>query len=55
MRGRWASKPRKETRRAKKRKGIKEQRMKPPVDISRAIEALIGNEEQNGKSIKEQK
>ena len=37
-----------QVRRAKKKKGIKGSRTKPPAP-SRAIDALIGDEEQNGK------
>ena len=41
-----------QVRRAKKKKGIEEQRAKPPTP-TRATNALIGDEEQNGKEKKE--
>ena len=41
-------------RRVKKKKGIEAQRVKP-LTPSRAIDALIGDEEQNGKHKKEGK
>ena len=40
--------------RTKKKKGIKAQRAKPPTQ-TRAFDALIGDEEQNGKQKKEEK
>ena len=40
--------------REKSEKGTKTQRVKPPTP-NRAIDALIGGEEQNGKQRKEQK
>ena len=50
LRGRRASTPREETRRKNKRV-IKGQRTKPPIP-PRAIDALIGDEEQNRKQKK---
>ena len=41
-------------RRTKKNKGIEAQGVKPPTQ-TRAIDALIGEEEQNGKQKKEEK
>ena len=41
-------------RRGKKRKGVEAQRVRSPTSI-RAIDALIGDEEQNGKESKEKK
>ena len=49
--GRHASTPRKEKREEKKRKGIEAHRVKRPTP-SQATDALIGNEEQNGKQRK---
>ena len=46
------NKKERQVRRVKKKKGIEAQRAKPPTPIW-AIEALIGNEEQNGKKKKE--
>ena len=45
---------RKDEGRAKKRKGIEAQRVKPP-NLFRAIDALIGDEEPNGKQEKKKK
>ena len=53
MRGQHASTPKKE-RRVKRRKGIEAQRVKPSTP-SQSIDALIGDEEQNGKQKKKKK
>ena len=45
-------KKKRQERRAKKRKGIEAQRVKPSTP-SQAIDALIGDEEQNGEQKKE--
>ena len=44
----------KEVRRGKKKKGIKTQRTKPHI-LTWDIDMLIGDEEQNGKQMKEEK